>query len=74
MAKKLEAKKVLDEKQFGNTKMRNRLALSILGVLVIYVVLAVALIAILLVLGVEIAELSTPWMLLILLTLLHFCT
>jgi len=72
MAKKLEAKKVLDEKQFGNTKMRNRLALSILGVLVIYVVLAVALIAILLVLGVEIAELSTPWMLLILLTLLCF--
>jgi len=72
MAKKLETKKVLDEKQFGNTKMRNRLALSILGVLVIYVVLAVALIAILLVLGVEIAELSTPWMLLILLTLLCF--
>ena len=72
MAKKLEAKKVLDEKQFGNTKMRNWLMLSIFGVLIVYVVLAVALIAILLVLGVEISELSTPWTLLILLTLLCF--
>ncbi len=72
MAKKLEAKKVLDEKQFGNTKMRNWLMLSIFGVLIVYVVLAVVLIAILLVLGVEISELSTPWTLLILLTLLCF--
>lgn len=72
MGKKIEAKKVLDEKQFGNTKMRNRLALSILWVLIVYVVLAVALIAILLVLGVGIEELSTPWTLLILLTLLCF--
>ena len=72
MAKKLETKKVLDEKQFGNTKMRNRLALSILWVLIAYVVLAVALIAILMVLGLELEELSTPWTLLILLTLLCF--
>lgn len=72
MAKKTETKKVLDGKQFGNTKMRNRLAFSFLWVLIAYVVLAVALIAILLVLGVEISELSTPWTLLILLTLLCF--
>ncbi len=70
MDKKIEVKKILDEKQFGNTKMRNRLTLSILGVIIAYVVLAVALIAILLVLGVSISELSTPWTLLILLTLL----
>ncbi len=50
--------------------MRNRLALSILWVLIVYVILAVALIAILLVLGVSLSELSTPWTLLILLTLL----
>lgn len=72
MGKKIEAKKVLDEKQFGNTKMRNRLALSILGVLIVYVVLAVVLVAILLVFGVSLSELSTPWTLLILLTLLCF--
>lgn len=72
MSKKIETKKVLDEKQFGNSKMRNRLALRILGVLIAYVVLAVILIAILLLLGVSISELSTPWTLLILLTLLCF--
>ena len=72
MGKKIEAKKVLDEKQFGNTKMRNRLALSIFGVLIAYVVLAVVLVAILLVFGVSLSELSTPWTLLILLTLLCF--
>ncbi len=72
MAKKLETKKVLDEKQFGNTKMRNRLALSILWVLIAYVVLAVVLITILLALGVDVEELYTPWTLLILLTLLCF--
>lgn len=65
-------KKVLDEKQFGNSKMRNRLTLSFFGMLVVYLVLAVALIAILLVLGVSVSELSTPWTLLILLTLLCF--
>lgn len=70
MAKKIETKKVLDEKQFGNTKMRNRLTLEILGVLIVYAVLAVILVAILLVLGVSLSELSTPWTLLILLTLL----
>lgn len=70
MAKRLEAKKVLDEKQFGNIKMRNRLALSILWVLIVYVILAVALLAILSVFGVELEELSIPWTLLILLTLL----
>lgn len=70
MAKKIETKKVLDEKQFGNTKMRNRLTLGILGVLIVYAVLAVILVAILLVLGVSLSELSTPWTLLILLTLL----
>lgn len=70
MAKKIETKKVLDEKQFGNTKMRNRLTLGILGVLIVYAVLSVVLVAILLVLGVSLSELSTPWTLLILLTLL----
>ena len=72
MGKKMETKKVLDEKQFGNSKMRNRLALSFFGVLVAYLILAVALIAILLLLGVSVSELSTPWTLLILLTLLCF--
>lgn len=72
MYKKKEVKKVLDEKQFGNSKMRSRLALSFLGVIIAYLVLAVALIAILLVLGFSISELSTPWTLLILLTLLCF--
>ena len=72
MAKKLETKKVLDEKQFGNTKMRNRLAFSILWLIIAYVVLAVALIAILLAFGVDIEELYTPWTLLVLLTLLCF--
>lgn len=70
MAKRIETKKVLDEKQFGNTKMRNRLTLGILGVLIVYVILAVLLIAILFMLGVSLSELSTPWTLLILLTLL----
>lgn len=65
-------KKVLDEKQFGNSKMRNRLAIYFLAVIVAYLVLAVALIAILLVFGVSLSELSTPWTLLILLTLLCF--
>ena len=72
MIKKLESKKVLDEKQFGNTKMRNRLALNIFGVLIVYIVLAVAMFAVLFVLGVEISELSIPWTLLTLLTLLCF--
>lgn len=67
-----ETKKVLGEKQFGNTKMRNRLTLNFFGVLAAYVVMAVMLIAILLALGVSVAELSTPWTLLILLTLLCF--
>ena len=70
MGKTREGKKILDEKQFGNSKMRNRLTLSILGVIIVYLILAVALITILLVLGVSVSELSTPWTLLILLTLL----
>lgn len=72
MAKKFETKKVLDGKQFGNTKMRNRLALSVFWLIIAYVVLAVALIAILLAFGVDIEELYTPWTLLVLLTLLCF--
>jgi len=72
MAKKIETKKVLDEKQFGNIKMRNRLTLSFFGVLAAYLVLAVVLITMLLALGVSITELFTPWTLLILLTLLCF--
>lgn len=72
MAKKMETKKVLDEKQFGNIKMRNRLTLSFFGVLAAYLVLAVVLITMLLALGVSITELFTPWTLLILLTLLCF--
>ena len=72
MDKIIEVKKVLDEKQFGNKKMRNRLTLSILGVIIAYVILAVVLIAILLAFGVSVAELWTPWTLLILLTLLCF--
>jgi len=72
MNKKREVKIALDEKQFGNKKMRNRLTVSILGVIIAYVVLAVVLITILLALGVSVAELWTPWTLLILLTLLCF--
>lgn len=72
MVKKIEAKKVLDEKQFGNTKMRNRLTINFFGVLVTYIVLAVSLITILLAFGVSVTELLTPWTLLILLTLLCF--
>lgn len=72
MNKKKETKKVLDEKQFGNTKMRNRLTVNFFGVLAIYVILAIALIAVLLAFGVSITELFTPWTLLILLTLLCF--
>lgn len=65
-------RKVLDEKQFGNSKMRNRLAFSFLGVFAAYLILAIILISILMVLGVSVSELSTPWTLLILLTLLCF--
>jgi len=72
MDKKLEVKKILDEKQFGNTKMRNRLTLRFLALLIVYLILAVVLIAILLILGFSVSELSTPWTLLILLTLLCF--
>ena len=72
MNKKREVKIALDEKQFGNKKMRNHLTVSILGVIIAYVVLAVVLITILLALGVSVAELWTPWTLLILLTLLCF--
>ena len=72
MDKKIEVKKILDEKQFGNTKMRNRLTLRFLALLIVYLILAVVLIAILLILGFSVSELSTPWTLLILLTLLCF--
>lgn len=70
MSKKRETKKVLDEKQFGNSKMRTKLTFSILAVFVIYLVLVVIILAILGALGISVSELSSPWVLLFFLMLL----
>lgn len=70
MDKKRETKKVLDEKQFGKSRMRTRLTFSFLGVFVAYIILAVVLITVLIMLGISISELASPWILLAFLMLL----
>lgn len=70
MSKKRETKKVLDEKQFGNSKMRNRLAFTFLGGFVVYIILVIAIVAVLVWMGASVSELSSPWILLVFLALL----
>lgn len=70
MGKKRETKKVLDEKQFGKSRMRTRLTFNFLGVFIVYILLAVILVMVLIKLGVSVSELSNPWILLVFLMLL----
>ncbi|MBP3568834.1 MAG: HAMP domain-containing histidine kinase [Lachnospiraceae bacterium] len=72
MNRKKEAKKVLDEKQFGKSRMRTKLAFSILAVFVVYLLLVFAILTVLGLLGVSVSELSSPWILLAFLMLLCF--
>lgn len=67
-----ETKKVLDEKQFGKSRMRTKLAFSILAVFVVYLLLVLAILTVLGLLGVSVSELSSPWILLAFLMLLCF--
>ena len=72
MNRKKEAKKVLDEKQFGKSRMRTKLAFSILAVFVVYLLLVFAILTVLGLLGVSVSDLSSPWILLAFLMLLCF--
>ena len=72
MDEKKEPKKVLDEKQFGKSKMRTKLAFSILAVFAVYLILVVIILTILGLLGISVSELSSPWVLLLFLMLLCF--
>ncbi len=70
MSNPKETKKMWDEKQFGKSKMRTRLAFTFLGVFVVYIILVIAIVAILVWLGASVSELSNPWILVVLLAFL----